>query len=161
MYIVWGQKLYGRVDKVPGFFCIATQFGHLDYIPLFPVSSHIVLVEQGKQFRHIPIPLNAKSILLTYGRLLTGAGWMIAGGMACAFASDVHDRDDVMLPAIVGGVLLVVWLLLMFAKRFRMASYERACQLGFLCNLSEAGWEKLNQQYGRTGNLPQPTAGPG
>jgi len=39
MVIVWGSRLYGKVDVVPGFFHVATRFGHVYYLPLIPTQS--------------------------------------------------------------------------------------------------------------------------
>jgi hypothetical protein len=39
MIIVWGSRLYGKVDAVPGLFHVATRFGHIWYLPLIPMGS--------------------------------------------------------------------------------------------------------------------------
>src|SRR5437762_2645960 len=54
MLLVWGSKLYGRVDDVPGMFYVATRFGHLWYLPLIPMGSFVVLERQGKIVSAVP-----------------------------------------------------------------------------------------------------------
>jgi len=41
--IIFGSRLFGKVDHVPGHSHVATQFFHLNFIPLFPTKSWIVL----------------------------------------------------------------------------------------------------------------------
>ena len=75
--IVWGARLLGKVDCVPGMFHVATMFAHLYYIPLIPMQSYVVFSEptttdslaipflfssESSEFQGIPIPLHAKSL---------------------------------------------------------------------------------------------------
>jgi hypothetical protein len=41
--IVLGSRLFGKVDHVPGHFHVATKFYHLNFIPLIPEGSWVVL----------------------------------------------------------------------------------------------------------------------
>lgn len=43
MFMLGGQNFYGKIDRVPGLFYVATQFIHLFYIPLIPMGAHLVL----------------------------------------------------------------------------------------------------------------------
>ena len=36
MVFVFGSRLYGKVDEVPGIGHVATKFAHFDYMPLVP-----------------------------------------------------------------------------------------------------------------------------
>src|SRR4051812_50211547 len=71
MIYIFGSRLYGKVDQVPGVFHVATKFGHLNFIPLIPMESYIVLSTQGKQFSGVRIPMSGKSVLVTWGRALS------------------------------------------------------------------------------------------
>ena len=51
MIIVWGTKLYGKVDEVPGMFHVATRFFHLWYIPLVPLSSAVTMIVAASSVR--------------------------------------------------------------------------------------------------------------
>ena len=44
MLVVGGRRLYGKVEQV-GSTYIATTFAFLQFLPLFPVQSHIVVAE--------------------------------------------------------------------------------------------------------------------
>src|SRR5215510_5340106 len=41
--IVFGVRMFGKVDQVNGVFHIATRFFHLNFLPLFPTESYLVL----------------------------------------------------------------------------------------------------------------------
>src|SRR5688572_15579600 len=110
MIVIWGQRMYGRVDRMGGSH-VATRFFHLYYVPLIPLSSWLVLEEQDDdQFLGLQLPLQLRSIAtawLRVGSILTlliagwnviervnspfagladGAAWAAAGGLSVAFA---------------------------------------------------------------------------
>jgi len=72
MLIVWGERLYGAVDRVPGVLHVATSFGHAYYFPAVPGKTYIVVEpkENGEQRKYIPIERNAKSVMFAYLRAL-------------------------------------------------------------------------------------------
>src|SRR3954466_4220447 len=76
--IIFGSRLTGKVDEVPGLFHVATRFGHVYYLPLFPLQSYIVLGRDGRRFRGVPIPLNTKSVLLAWARGLPSLAAVVA-----------------------------------------------------------------------------------
>src|SRR4051812_36121775 len=80
MYIVWGSKLMGKCDVVPGLFHVATKFGHVYYLPLIPTGSFAVLAQDGTSFRGVPVSMSFKSIMLAWARAITfllGIGFAI------------------------------------------------------------------------------------
>ena len=64
MIIIWGSKLFGKTDEVPELFHVATKFGHLWYIPLIPLGSHLVLEESDEGWRGLELPMSGKSVRL-------------------------------------------------------------------------------------------------
>lgn len=72
MLLIWGSRLYGKVDAVPGVFFVATRFGHLWYLPLLPLSSHLVFDETDDGWRGVEIPMASKSVVVAWGRLALG-----------------------------------------------------------------------------------------
>lgn len=70
--IIFGTRLYGKVDQVPGLFYVATTFVHLQFIPFVPMSSYLVLAGNRGAYS---IGLSWKSVLFAWAR--AGAG--IAG----------------------------------------------------------------------------------
>jgi hypothetical protein len=81
---VHGEHLYGQVDRVAGLFYVSTQFWHLNYVPIVPLRSYIVLdgSEDGDTFRGKKIPLQWKSVVIGYLR-----GWLGAATMFTALYS--------------------------------------------------------------------------
>src|SRR5438874_13693924 len=98
MYIVWGSKLMGKVDVVPGLFHVATKFGHIYYIPLIPTASFVVLSQDGQGFRGVPIGLSIKSILLAWLRVALLIAAVIASCTVLMLATDKHP------PSLVGPI---------------------------------------------------------
>src|ERR1051325_1234812 len=136
MIIIWGSRLYGKVDEVPGMFHVATKFGHLWYIPLIPLGSHIVLEQTGRGWRGMPVPLSGKSVLAAW---LRGAG--IAGMIASAIGMAATAKDPLGL-MVAGAVFTVAAVLTIFGfvfKGLRHASYERALELSEKLGLSDEG----------------------
>lgn len=70
-----GKRLLGIIDRVPGLFYVATDFIALPplNIPLFPCGSYLVAegTEQGRDFLGGRIPLQWRSVLLAYLRVVS------------------------------------------------------------------------------------------
>ncbi|MDI1482798.1 hypothetical protein [Polyangium sp. y55x31] len=103
MLVVGGRRLYGKVEQV-GSTYIATTFAFLQFLPLFPVRSHIVVAE-GSADTHkvVHIKMNWKSVATGYLRAYGIAATLIAliPGLAMAGNSKVPT-------AYVGAGLVVV-----------------------------------------------------
>ncbi|UQA60862.1 hypothetical protein [Polyangium aurulentum] len=68
MIIVGGKRIYGKVEQVGSTF-IATTFAYLQFLPLFPTQSHIVVGEGSPgSWEVIPIKVHLKSVLAGYLR---------------------------------------------------------------------------------------------
>lgn len=110
MIVIWGQRMYGRVDRMGGSH-VATRFFHLYYVPLIPLSSWLVLEEKDEgQFLGLQVPLQLRSVAMAWMRvasilllgvaawnvverinspfagLADGVAWAAIGGLAVAFA---------------------------------------------------------------------------
>jgi hypothetical protein len=70
MYVHVGTDLYGKVDRVPGLFHVATEFLHVWFLPLVPRRSYLVREEtvKGKALPPIGIRLSSRSILIAWTR---------------------------------------------------------------------------------------------
>ena len=75
MLLVWGKRTYGATDKV-GSVSVKTVFGHLWYLPLFPMASYYVEAKSGKAFELNDI--RWRSAVLGYLRIWGGLGSIIA-----------------------------------------------------------------------------------
>jgi hypothetical protein len=79
MVVIWGQRMYGRVDRFAGSH-IATRFFHIYYVPLIPLASWLVLEEKADgNFVGIPLPLQLRSIALAWLRIGSIIALLVAG----------------------------------------------------------------------------------
>lgn len=158
MLIIWGSKLYGKVDVVPGFYHVATKFGHLWYIPLIPMESYLVLAQDGSHFRGLKIPMSGKSVVLAWLRAGLLVGGLLAGVLAIALLADTTPAAG--LVPMVGAVLMLgLSALLSYHRIFVRAGYPRACQLGQLIGLAPQGQTMLDELYGYKDGVHDPFAG--
>lgn len=80
--IVFGVRLFGKAEIVPGVFFIATRFFHICFIPLIPVQSFIVFVgDEGEGGAALP-SLHWGSISMAWLRGLLLVGAVVLGVMA-------------------------------------------------------------------------------
>jgi hypothetical protein len=157
---VFGTRLMGRVDDVPGMFHVATKCWHINFVPFVPVQTYIVLSKNGRQFRGIKIPLSLKSWGMAWLRFL-GWGGVAAGVIVLivGLTSRAEARPEEYIPGFI--VLAISALLLAIAyliKPLRRASYDRAVALAKLASLNEAGLEQLRQIYGQGPSIARKSA---
>jgi hypothetical protein len=147
---IYGSRLYGKVDKVPGLGHVATRFIHIDFVPLIPTGSFLVLAQAGKSFRGVPIPLSFKSIAVTWLR----AASLVAGILGAIFTlvgvSDSRHGGGLPVPAVllaIGGI--GIFSFLVTHRSATKAGYARAIELGKLVKLNANGFAALAQAYGQ------------
>ncbi len=153
---VFGTRLFGKVDVVPGFFHVGTKCWHINYVPLVPMKSYIVLSQGGNQFRGIELPLSWKSWGMAWFRFF---GWVaVIVGLTIAIVgltSHSPARPDEYLPGFafvgIGAVVLVIAYLF---KPLTHASYDRAVALAQRASFNAEGLAQLRKLYG----LPPSTA---
>lgn len=145
MYIVWGTGLFGKVDTIPGLGHVATQFGHLYWIPLIPMESMFVIHDSSRERRGVKIGMSGKSILIAWLRFTLG--------VTC-FASAVWVGVNIMdaRPDWFKGIMLPIGTLVGFVATyfiFGRASYSRACTLAEEVGLNELGLLRIEAAYRR------------
>jgi hypothetical protein len=142
MIIIWGQRMFGKTDHVGNLFYLRTQFFHLWFIPLIPLTTYIVLAgsEQGTGFKGMQTSMSFKSVLFGWLRaacVLAGVGCLIAGFVNLVSYLDKNDTDDLAIAflcaGVVAGTVLLYWLTLHFSR----ASYQRAVELASELGISE------------------------
>jgi hypothetical protein len=148
MYIVWGSKLMGRCDVVPGLFHVETKFGHIYYLPLIPTASWLVLSKSGKGFRGVPIPLSVKSILLAWARAAFFLAGLIFALIALMMALDKH-AENWLLPALGAAAAWGVGAVISYLPLFTRASANRAYQLAQKVGVNQQGYAMIQKIYGQ------------
>jgi hypothetical protein len=105
MIIVYGTRLYGKI-KASGPSFLATQFVHLYYLPLFPLSTKLVLEEVGNTNKSIPTSFSVRSMLAAYLRVWGPIACIAAAATGLSAVSSMGD--DVLSMAVVGVFAAVV-----------------------------------------------------
>lgn len=150
MVIVWGSKLMGKVDVVPGLFHVATKFGHLWYLPLIPTGTFVVLSESGDSFQGVPVSMSFKSIAFAWLRAFLVIQAVAAVLWVVMMAADGKPGEWVG-PAVYAAVVCALGWFVTRSKVCTQASAKRAAQLAEQIGLSDAGVEHLLKVYGQSG----------
>jgi hypothetical protein len=126
MIVIFGTQRYGKVDQVPGLFHVVTDFFHIDFLPLVPTASYLILDGTDRGAR---IGLSGKSILFTWLRLALFVG----GGVALVVAIYFLTRrlDLIEWSHALGTLALSASLFYLFwaSYRFTRARPARALEL--------------------------------
>lgn len=104
--MIWffGTRNCGKVDHVPGLFYVVLSFFHIQFVPLVPTGSMIML-DDGSE-RGMKISMSGKSVLIAYLRtflILAGIVAIIVG-VICVSQRDILPAA-VLLPLGVGMIV--------------------------------------------------------
>ena len=141
MIIIWGKKLYGKVDRSEGEFYVKTEFGHLWYIPLVPTKSWVILEgsEDGDGWQGVPISMSWKSVFVAWLRALFVLAAIL--GIGAAFSSGIAFSEgygSVTEVAVgVGGLILPIALYFGLGAVAGTAGPERRRQLAETLGIGE------------------------
>jgi hypothetical protein len=132
MVVFFGTRMYGKVDHCPGLFYVATRFFYLQFVPLIPVGSYLVIdgTESERGMSGASIGLSGKSVFFTYLRTA-----LMLGGVSLAIAAVVlgiqaAERQLSWLPALGLGVgAIVCFILFPLTYKISRASPARAVYL--------------------------------
>jgi hypothetical protein len=137
MFITFGEKLFGVVDRVPGHFYVATPFLHICEFPLVPGRSYLVLygsqvdpsIFRKGSFAGYSIYWSLKSIAMAWFRGLLGLLSVIAvitaGITYLAYFNDNRDPQNLHIGLAASGALLVFLGAYLISLRFTMANRQR------------------------------------
>lgn len=148
MAIVFGSRLMGKVDEVPGLFHVATKFAHVDYVPLIPLESYVITWTDGKKFRGIRIRLSGRSILFAWIRAIS-----LVAFVAMAIWAIVDLTGHGTIRPVLGASSLaaaVVFYLFTWHKPLRRASFNRANELAALLKMGPQAFERIQAIYGQS-----------
>lgn len=145
MIVFYGTQLFGKVDKVPMLGHVATSFFYLQFVPLVPLGSYLVL-EDGQE--QISVGFSLKSLLIAWLRTAMVFG---AGGLAIAGIITLSDSE---LPLAVGclslaGFCVVGMIGSYYIPLVSSASYERAMALADQVGATAEFRLTLEVHYGR------------
>jgi len=150
---IYGSRLFGKVDAVPGLGHVATKFGHLNYLPLIPLEGWLVMSEGGEGWRGLSIPLSGKSVLVAWAR----AAFVLVGGFAAlgGVIAATGDEAQAATAPLVTAALCIAGMIGSYRWRWlTRASPERALQIAQQAGLDEAAIDRLRRSY----DVPAPAA---
>jgi hypothetical protein len=131
----FGELLYGKVDVVPDLCHVATRFIHVNFVPVIPLGSEIVVTGTSADggVQRLKTALSLKSVLIAWvraGLYLALAAGVIGGVIVTAeYFEKRHGPSPTMLLVVWGvaaGSMLALWL----TYKLTRAGYDRAVQLG-------------------------------
>jgi len=130
MVIIWGQRMYGRVDRYAGAH-VSTRFFHLYYVPLIPISSWLVLgTNDDDSFQGIQVPLSLRSVALAWTRVASVAAGI---GAIAAAASALGGHHPSSTADVVGAMIYVMAAIglgiLAWQKLGRLTKEEKAARV--------------------------------
>jgi hypothetical protein len=64
--MILGETKYGRVNRIPGLFYVATGFFHINFLPIFPVGTYVLF--DGTKDHGVRTRLSLRSIVVGYLR---------------------------------------------------------------------------------------------
>ena len=140
--IIWGTRLFGKVDEVPGLFHVATSFFHIWYVPLVPLGSHLVFEQTGEGWQGVPVGLSLKSVTVAWVRGFAAAGAIV---FAILGLTEGSGWNQSLMRALVCAALFA---LVKLYKGFRRASYERVIELAAEAGLPPEIRILLDVKYG-------------
>jgi len=151
MVVIHGTRPFGKCDVVPELFYVATWFWHIDYLPLIPLGSKLVLSQRGDQYHVVSIPVSLKSIAYAWMRAALLVGGIIAWIIALVALNDPQMGRELGAVWPLGAALgcSLAFVLVMVYPRRKMPSYKRAAQLAQIAQFTDRGWAALNVLYGR------------
>ena len=132
--IIFGTRLFGETDRVPGLFHVTTRFFHIDFLPLVPIASYVVFeTRRGGTTRSsggIAIPVSGKSIMVAWIRAIACI-CLIGTFIAMMITKDESGLGSIAFLSSLTGFLTfcVVVPFVMWHKLTRNATYERAQEI--------------------------------
>jgi hypothetical protein len=160
MFVIFGQRNFGKVDRVPGAFYVVTQFFHVSFLPLIPLTTYVVLegTEGGNTFKGKQIGMSFKSILTAWSRfaLIIGLAITAVIGFITFLGGMGEGNMEMILTGLVMGFVsvmcgVVFWL----TYRMSHASEDRAMQLADELGLSRAFILKCIDPNRSAADLPE------
>lgn len=144
--IIFGYRLFGRVDRVPGVGYLATQFFHIWFFLLGPVETFIVPEGAeglgGLPAQALPRRYSWKSVFIAYARaclavMLLSVG-LVAPWMSVS-ALTTPDQSELVGGSVVGLLGLMILGVMFGPVRWRVwvqiAGHAIVSGLGVLCQL--------------------------
>jgi hypothetical protein len=144
--IIFGTRLFGKVDEVPGLFHVATKFGHVNFVPLIPLEGWLVFGQEGNGWRGITIPMSMKSVAVAWIRFVLVVGGLLGLLFGFIGMNSMESGGGLLLTA--GVLSLAAFIGSYFWKWLSRADAERALELATLAGIPEEGLDQIRVSFG-------------
>jgi len=144
--MVFGTRLFGKVDAVPGLFHVATKFAHINFVPLIPLEGWLVFGEEGNGWRGVTIPMSMKSVGVAWLRFLLAVGGLV-GCLFGFIGMSSHDNGSA-VSLVLGLLSFGAFIGTYFWKWISQADAERALELATLAGIPEEGLDQIRVSFG-------------
>jgi plasmid maintenance system antidote protein VapI len=148
MAILVGTTLMGKVDEVPRLGHVATQFLHVNYIPLIPTGSYFVFSDAGAGFQGVKIPLSVKSIMTAWLRAALAMVFLVAV-VGAIIATSEKKMPEAVGVGFAGALAIAAFCATYYVPFIARASYHRAIQLAREVGASDEFLLLLDVHYGQ------------
>lgn len=146
MIFIFGTRLFGRVDAVPGRFHVATEFYHVQFLPIVPMQSWLITRQEGGSWEGVKIPLCRKSVTVAWVRGVAAITAFVAGLWALFEAGGKTDGEW-QVPAALGLVAAAAFVATKVSRAITHATCDRACELARLAGYRERGIDEIRELY--------------
>lgn len=144
--VIFGSRLFGKCDAIPGLGYVATKFGHINFVPLIPLEGWLVVAEEGNGWRGQAISMSGKSVLTAWARFL----FIVVGIISLLFGFigfSSHDAGTA-IPLGLLGLACIGGLIASYKwKWVTQASPERALEIAREAGIGEEGLAQLRRMY--------------
>jgi hypothetical protein len=147
MIFIFGLRLFGRVDAVPGRFHVATEFYHVQFLPIVPMQTWLITRQEGGSWEGVKIPLCRKSVTVAWLRGVAAITAFVAGLWALFGAGGKTDGEW-QVPAALGLVAAAAFVATKVSRGITHATCERACELARLAGYRQRGIDEIRELYG-------------
>lgn len=143
MLILFGTRQYGQTDRVPGYFCVTTTFFHINFVPLIPVESNVLIDGTDHGWSTY---FSFKSWLVAWSR-----AFLLVGGVAATAIGalgTVAGAWPAILAALLGIGMLVAFYYSYSLPWVGMATAERALEMAEEAGLDMEDVLAIKVMYG-------------
>ncbi|MFB1484735.1 hypothetical protein [Corallococcus sp. RDP092CA] len=143
--VIFGSRLFGKCDAIPGLGYVATKFGHINFVPLIPLEGWLVVAEEGNGWRGQAISMSGKSVLTAWARLL----FIVVGAFSLLFGFfSFSNHEGSAIPVGLLGLACIGGLIASYKWRWvTHASPERALEIAQQAGISAEGLAQLRRMY--------------
>lgn len=145
MVVFFGTQMFGKVDKVPMLGHVATSFFYLQFVPLIPLGSYLVLEDGQGQ---IGVAFSFKSLVIAWLRTALVCGTVALGiaGIVMLTGSEIAAGIGALAAAVFCALAMTGSYYLPFVSS---ASYDRAMALADQVGATPEFRLTLEVHYGR------------